>query len=651
MPTGTGKTETMLAVLVAARPRRVLVAARPRRVLVIVPTVALREQVASKFETLGVLQKFGIVGRDAMRPTVGRLEHGISTEEDALRFVQACNIVIATPNALTTCTHDARQVILNACTDLMVDEAHHSAAPTWASIIEAFGGKPTLLFTATPFREDGRSLAGRIIFRFPLREAQKDGYYTRIDYRAILSLDDTDQELAQIATERLRSDLGAGYDHILLARVDSIAAAKKIAQIYREIAADLGPRAIHQGVSGAERRNLFASLRDRTCRIIVCVDMLGEGFDLPELKVGAIHSVRKSLSPMIQLIGRFTRTTSDNKLGTASVFVIRGPAAALSPVRELLREDVDWNLLLHDITERKATQAEELSEFDMSFTDTPGDVPITLLQPKVSTVAHQTPSEDWDPRAALAVYGEANVVGGEVAVGAGDTVAWLILDLRSEPRWGRVPGLEDRKFELIVMYFDRARKLLYIHGSATSDDYRDLAEAVVGEGARVIAGNDAFRVFHGLDRLIPSNVGLKDVRDHFKRFSLFVGSDVNEALDPTDSYGKSQTHIATSGFDRGERVTVSAAVSGRVWSMRSAKNLKDWVDWCDIQGGKNDRSEYRCCRAVLQTHYSRTAGGSPATCAARARLAVGDLPGRGIHPNDRVRRCRGADGIRILGSR
>ena len=82
-----------------------------------------------------------------------------------------------------------------------------------------------------PFREDGRSLAGRIIFRFPLREAQKDGYYTRIDYRAILSLDDTDQELAQIATERLRSDLGAGYDHILLARVDSIAAAKKIAQI------------------------------------------------------------------------------------------------------------------------------------------------------------------------------------------------------------------------------------------------------------------------------------------------------------------------------------------------------------------------------------------------------------------------------------
>jgi superfamily II DNA or RNA helicase len=38
MPTGTGKTETMLALLVAAR---------PSRLLVLVPSDALREQVSS----------------------------------------------------------------------------------------------------------------------------------------------------------------------------------------------------------------------------------------------------------------------------------------------------------------------------------------------------------------------------------------------------------------------------------------------------------------------------------------------------------------------------------------------------------------------------------------------------------------------------
>lgn len=47
MPTGTGKTETMLAVMLAER---------PERLLVLVPTSALREQVAGKFETLGILQ-------------------------------------------------------------------------------------------------------------------------------------------------------------------------------------------------------------------------------------------------------------------------------------------------------------------------------------------------------------------------------------------------------------------------------------------------------------------------------------------------------------------------------------------------------------------------------------------------------------------
>ena len=51
---------------------------------------------------------------------------------------------------------------------------------------------------------------------------------------------------------------------------------------------------------------------------------------------------------------------------------------------------------------------------------------------------------------------------------------------------------------------------------------------------------------------------------------MHVGSDVMEALDTADRQGKSQTHIATSGFDQGERVTISAALSGPFWSMRTA---------------------------------------------------------------------------------
>jgi superfamily II DNA or RNA helicase len=46
MPTGTGKTDTMLGLLVAAR---------PERLLVVVPSDALREQIGRAFSRLGVL--------------------------------------------------------------------------------------------------------------------------------------------------------------------------------------------------------------------------------------------------------------------------------------------------------------------------------------------------------------------------------------------------------------------------------------------------------------------------------------------------------------------------------------------------------------------------------------------------------------------
>ena len=115
-------------------------------------------------------------------------------------------------------------------THLMVDEAHHAPAATWARIIDVFRPRPVLLFTATPYREDGRSLPGRQIYRFPLREAQSDGYFTRIDYRAVLSLEGVDSALAGLAIERLRADLAAGYDHILMVRARSIPRATRSRQ-------------------------------------------------------------------------------------------------------------------------------------------------------------------------------------------------------------------------------------------------------------------------------------------------------------------------------------------------------------------------------------------------------------------------------------
>ncbi|WP_405933739.1 DEAD/DEAH box helicase [Streptomyces sp. NBC_00827] len=577
MPTGTGKTETMLAVLVAAP---------VERLLVLVPSVALRDQIAGKFETLGILQSEQIVSPGALRPCVGRLEHAFKDPGEAARFAAACNVVVATPHVLNRCLPAVRAQLLGSFSHLVVDEAHHAPALTWTSVINEFAGKPVLLFTATPFREDGRSLPGRIIFRFPLREAQKAGIFQHINYRAVLGLRDTDRELAQAALGQLREDLAAGFDHLMMARAENIAKAEGIRAIYQELAPEFAPTVVHQHVGVGRRRAAVDALKDRSCRVIVCVDMLGEGFDEPALKIAAMHTARKSLSPMLQFIGRFTRAREG--LGDATVFVAREPDSGPSPLRRLLREDADWNLLLRDLTDNATSAAEETSAFDATFDGVPDDVTPGVLEPKMSAVAYRAKTGGWAPEAALDRFGGSagRVLDDTVAIGGQDNpVAWFVVEHRTAVRWGAPQALEQVLYELYVLYFDADRRLLYIHGSEKSGSYKDLAETVLGEDCELVNGARTYRVLARLDRLIPTNVGLKDARDHFTRFSLHVGSDVSQGFDTSQEH-KSKTHIAASGLDNGESVSISAASSGRFWAPATAPSLKAWTDWCDQQGTK-----------------------------------------------------------------
>lgn len=204
----------------------------------------------------------------------------------------------------------------------------------------------------------------------------------------------------------------------------------------------------------------------------------------------------------------------------------------------------------------------------------------------MSAIAHLAPSSGWSPLNAEEVFPSDVLLGSRVVIGSDGSVAWFVIERTGVVRWGNVQGLAETSFELVIMYFDSVRRILYVNSSANSSDFRALARAVLGDGARTVSGPSTYRVLHGLERLIPTNVGLLDVMNQFRRFSMHVGPDVMEAFEESGTHDKSQTHIATSGFDDGERVSISAALSGRFWSARSARNLKEWVDWCDRQGGK-----------------------------------------------------------------
>ena len=340
MPTGTGKTETMLAAYTHS----------PQRTLVVVPSDALRTQTANKFVTLGVLPTVGAVVGDFKCPSVLVLKSAPETPEDVDGLLDGINVIVATAQVLSVCSDAVRDRVTGACSRLFVDEAHHVAARTWRIVVDAFDGREVVQFTATPYREDGRHVGGRIAYAYPLRLAQKNGYFARIEYHSIVDLADPDRAVAMAAVAKLRQDLAAGLDHLLMARVSSVERGKAVIKLYEEIAPDLGPVRLDTGLAESTRRKRRAGLFAREHRIVVCVNMLGEGFDLPALKIAAIHDPQKSLAVTLQFIGRFTRTGKGD-LGSASAFVPLQVAGIDDRLRKLYGEDADWNQLSEDLTE------------------------------------------------------------------------------------------------------------------------------------------------------------------------------------------------------------------------------------------------------------------------------------------------------------
>jgi hypothetical protein len=551
-----------------------------------VPTDALRSQLARKFETYGVLPAAGALDETVLRPVVGTVEHAFASADDAIAFAERCNIIVATVTALAASAEPVRRALVQECSHLFVDEAHHIAARQWDQIRDYFRDRYVVQFTATPFRADGRHLGGRLIFAFPLREAQRQGYFSKIDYIPVTDFAEPDVTIAKTAVARLRADLAAGFDHLLMARVNTIKRADEIIAIYSAIAPDLQPVKIHSGERPPRRRAGLQAVDQRASRIIVCVDMLGEGYDLPALKVAAIHDAHKTLPVTLQFIGRFARV-GVGKLGGACVVVNRPDPEYDDNLRRLYADDADWNFVIRDLAEAAVGAEQKISDFEAGFgSSLPDEVPVRALEPKLSTVVYRTRCTDWNPEAALDVFGENGLLTPSVAVNRQKNLAWFVTEERTPVRWGSLKTVEDVAYNLYVLYWDADRNVLYINSSNTDGVYKRLAEAVCGDDAEIISGEAVYRVMAHVNRLVPTNVGLIDVRSRARRFSMHVGADVVEGFPTAEAQTKSKTNIFANGYEDGSRVSFGGSLKGRVWSRRAAKSLSEWADWCDHVGAK-----------------------------------------------------------------
>jgi len=336
LPTGTGKTETLLLTILVKK---------PTRTLILVPTDALRDQTFRKACVWGALPDLDVLAPGVLYPVVGVIRQSFTSLAQASEFIRNCNIVVATVAVVAAmgASYDAALEMFDL---IAIDEAHHLGAKTWNNTRTRFGDRPIVQFTATPFRHDNRPIGGEILYTYPLAMAQTDGFFSTLAFRPVEDYDlaSGDRKIADLSVTALRNDLNNEFQHAMMVRARSKERAESLFELYRAIAPDLNPVLLHTGLSKIQQRTAKDELLSGTSKIVVCVDMLGEGFDFPRLKIAALHDSHRSLTVALQFVGRFSRTARG--LGSATVVANIADRATQDALTILYSQDSDWNSLI-----------------------------------------------------------------------------------------------------------------------------------------------------------------------------------------------------------------------------------------------------------------------------------------------------------------
>lgn len=579
MPTGTGKTETMLATLVSAR---------CTRVMVLVPTDALRTQIAHKFFTMGILKdpRSTLLHPDVERPVVGVLTKKPTTPNEVEEFFRQCNVVVTTSALAGRCSPEVQERMAALCSHLFIDEAHHAEAATWKQFKTHFKGQSLILqFTATPFREDGQPLDGKIIYVYPMRQAQSEGYFKPIRFSSVYAFDSAraDRDIAEKVIEELHADT-TGL-HVAMARVSTQARATEVHAIY-EALGQFNPVIIHSGRKESEIDAAREKLKTGESRIVICVDMLGEGFDMPELKIAAFHDLRKSLAVTLQLAGRFTRARAD--LGEPVFIANTADVNLKEELRALYAQDPDWNLLLPHLSEGAIGQELEAQRFIGGFVGQLDEIPLTELQPAASVVVYRTQCGAWAPeKYKVAFKGSTGAEQVHPILNEAERMLVVIAARRQGVPWTDISTVDGIAWELCIAIWEQHKSLLYIHGSANNGNYSDFAKALCGDNVELIKAPEVFRVFSGINRLMLTSVGLDEQLGRQIRYTGRMGPDVGALLAEATLATTTKAVLAGVGFENGGQASVGAGKRGRVWS-----NLRLRVDqfaaWCKKIGSKID---------------------------------------------------------------
>lgn len=590
LPTGYGKTSVMMSL-------PLLIA--PTRVLVVEPSHALRKQVSSHFRELSTLRRIGAIAPEVPNPSVLRHEGRPSTEAE-WKALSEFDVVVSTPGSSSPAMAPGSPRDLF---DLVIfDEAHHVPAETWVAYLEHYAGARFVFLTATPFRRDGKVIPGKLVYRYPVMRAVDEGAFQPVTFRAapvenVLDDSHIDKIIAETAISQLRADAAKGLDHRLFVRAASISSARGLVSIYRNLGINVeavDSRLSKRRQDDCERRLISGELQG-----IVCVDMFGEGYDFPKLKIAALHSPHRSLVPTIQFIGRFARM--DPTTGQATLI------APLSRIQDetgsLLREGVDLAKMIDEAAQvALAGDAEQLAVLDrlpvkrLAESDYEAVSPLALQLYAHVRVFSCSVAPDFS-RVGETVGRELRVV--KQWSSEDGAITLLLTADENPPNWATSEVLVNVRHDAFLLIYFPGSQLCYIGSTRRTEKiYLGLMDKVCEKNYRTLSYEETSRARAGLQSVRFYNVGLKNttINSQGETYRTLTGPAAERAVTAGDARAYSQGHFFGSGIDGEDKETIGASSSSRIWSNQRL-TVAEFLEWVERLNGRLVGNE-----ALSETH-------------------------------------------------
>ncbi|MGG3773057.1 DEAD/DEAH box helicase, partial [Heyndrickxia faecalis] len=346
MPTGTGKTGVM-----AILPYGI----SKGRVLIITPGKIVRKTVYEQFDSAQNPERTFWIKRNVIydRKALPNsyLYKGYNPKIDGekeltMKKLTMSDIVITNVHKLGSSNDEVNLMSLvkkDFFDMIIVDEAHHVAANMWKEALEYFSASKVIKLTATPFRSDNQSISTNEydpIYEYTLGEAINDGLiknivkqeeipgeiilknqvtgqiYSLEKAKEILGNDFVSKQIAmdehcsKQVIERTKDILlkkRKSYpNHQVLAVTCNDEHAKDICKWFN----DYDLKATYVSTKSLSENEIEKRLNDfanGVYDVMVSIQMLGEGYDNPNISIISLFRPFKTISPYAQAIGRGLR--------------------------------------------------------------------------------------------------------------------------------------------------------------------------------------------------------------------------------------------------------------------------------------------------------------------------------------------------------